>query len=146
MLIRKIKEADLEGLQKVYLELCEDESNLEQMKEKFRAIDGNEDYYLLWAEVEGKIVGTVMGIVCHDLVGNFKAFMTVENVVVMENYRGRGICKALFQELERIAIERECTYIYLVSGETRKVAHQMYHKLGFRSDNVVGFRKYLNKA
>lgn len=146
MLIRKIKEADLEDLQKVYLELCEDESNLEQMKEKFRAIDCNEDYYLLGAEVEGKIVGTVMGIVCHDLVGNFKTFMTVENVVVMGNYRGRGICKALFQELERIASERECTYIYLVSGETRNVAHQMYRKVGFRSDNVVGFRKYLNKA
>ena len=69
--------------------------------------------------------------------------MTIEKVIVASSCRGEGICKALFEELERIAAERACSYMYLVSGETRKAAHHIYRKLGFDSDHVVGFRRYL---
>ncbi len=145
MLIRKVKEEDLKDLQRVFLYLCDQEGSLEKMQEAFKYIDSNQDYYLLGAEVDGKIVGTVMGIVCRDMVGTYTAFMTVENVVVLEAYRGRGIGRSLFETMEQVAIERNCAYIYLVSGDTRNIAHKMYHKLGYRSDNVVGFRKYLAK-
>jgi len=143
MFVRKIKEDDLSDLNELYFELCEEEGDVKRMKETFKCIEQNRDYYLIGAEEDGKIVGSIMGIVCYDLVGKYKAFMTVENVIVGKGYRGKGIARALFQYMEEIAHERECTYIYLVSGNQREVAHIMYERLGYRSDNVKGFRKYL---
>ena len=143
MLIRKIKASDLQDLHELYMELC-GEGNLEQMKNTFVKVDKNEDYYLIGAEVDGKIVGTLMGIVCHDLAGKYKAFMTIENVIVLDAYRGKGIAKKLFEYIQEIACERKCRYIYLVSGNNREVAHQMYDKLGYKSDKVTGFKKFLD--
>ena len=143
MLIRKIKASDLQDLHELYMELC-GEGNLEQMKNTFVKVDKNEDYYLIGAEVDGKIVGTLMGIVCHDLAGKYKAFMTIENVIVLDAYRGKGIAKKLFEYIQEIACERQCRYIYLVSGNNREVAHQMYDKLGYKSDKVTGFKKFLD--
>lgn len=143
MHIRKIQERDLEDLAKLYKALSDDRCDMEEMRRKFQLIDGNEAYHLLGVEVGGKIVGTLMAITCHDLVGSFKAFMTIENVAVSESCRGMGIGKALFGEAERIAKEYECSYIYLVSGPTRLTAHKMYAKLGYTDEGALGFRKHL---
>lgn len=143
MLVRRIEEKDLMDLNNLYTVLCEEEGDIEQMQSIFAKIKANEDYYLIGVEMDHKIVGTIMGIVCHDLVGKYKAFMTIENVIVDEAYRGRGIGKALFKYIEEVAYERECRYIYLVSGNQREVAHKMYQRLGYQCHNVKGFRKYL---
>ena len=143
MHIRKIQEMDLKDLAELYKVLSDEPCDHEEMKRKFHLIDGNQDYHLLGAEIDGKIVGTLMAIVCHDLVSGYKAFMTVENVATSEEYRGMGIGKALFGEAERIAREHECSYIYLVSGPTRVLAHKMYAKLGYNEEGALGFRKQL---
>ncbi|PHV70829.1 GNAT family N-acetyltransferase [Sporanaerobium hydrogeniformans] len=143
MIIEKITKKELTDLQELYRGLCDDEKSLKEMEEVFEGICQNKDYYLLGAKVEGRVVGTLMGIVGFDLAGKYKHFMTIENVIVDESYRGRGICKKLFHAIEGIALERGCRYIYLVSGETRQIAHQMYKRLGYDCDHVVGFRKYL---
>lgn len=144
MILRKLKEEDLLDLCNLYTELCDEEGNLEVMKSTFASISNNPDYYLIGAESEGKIVGTLMGIVCHDLAGKYKAFMTIENVIVSEKSRGKGVAKRLFKYIEEIAFERDCRYIYLVSGNNRKVAHKIYEKLGYECNNVTGFKKFLD--
>lgn len=144
MVIRKIEITDLPDLYDLYTVLCEEEGNMELMKKTFSLLDKNEDYYLLGAEIDGKIVGTLMGIVCHDLAGKYRAFMTIENVIVLEAYRGGGVAKNLFKHIEEIACQRECRYIYLVSRNSREIAHKMYGKLGYRCDNVTGFKKFLD--
>lgn len=143
MKIRKIQEADLQDLRALYIELCEEDISIESMQRAYKNIETNEAYYLLGAEIEGKIVGTLMGIVCFDLAGEDKNFMTLENVVVSPEYRGRGICKGLFHEIEKIAKERDCYYIYFVSGKQRTVAHEVYRVLGYADQGAKGFRKYL---
>lgn len=142
MVIRKIKESDLEELRSLYCELCDRELSLEGIKKAFMRVNDNKDYYLLGAEIEGKIVGTLMGIVCYDVASENQNFMTIENVVVGKLHRGKGICKALVHEIEKIAKANECNYIYLVSGENRKEAHALYSTLGYADENARGFRKH----
>ncbi len=143
MKIRKIQEVDLQDLRALYIELCDKDRSIEGIKRAYKNIENNEAYYLLGAEIDGKIVGTLMGIVCFDLAGEDKNFMTLENVVVSPEYRGRGVCKALFNEIERIAKERNCEYIYFVSGKQRTVAHEAYRILGYADEGAKGFRKHL---
>ena len=143
MQIRKIEEKDLKDLAQLYKVLSDETCGMEEMLRKYHLINQNSAYHLLGAEVDGKIVGTLMTVTCHDLVGQFKAFMTIENVVVSVTCSGKGIGRALFAEAERIAKEEECSYIYLVSGPTRTVAHKMYAALGYTDEGALGFRKYV---
>jgi GNAT superfamily N-acetyltransferase len=82
-----------------------------------------------------------MGIFCLDLVGECKPFMVIENVIVSKRVRRQGIGKKLMHKIEEIAKERGCSYTIFVSGEERKEAHLFYEKLGFKEENVVGYRK-----
>ena len=143
MNIRPIKEADLQDLRELYIDLCDEERSIESIQRAYKRIENNEAYCLLGAEVNGKIVGTLMGVVCCDLAGENQDFMTIENVIVSSEYRGRGICKGLFHEIEAIARRRNCAYIYFVSGKQRVVAHEAYEALGYMDEGAKGFRKHL---
>ena len=59
----------------------------------------------LVAECGGELLGTVMGIICLDIAAACRPFMLIENVVVAERARGRGIGKKLMASVERIAVE-----------------------------------------
>lgn len=141
--IRRIEKKDLRDLSTLYAVLTGEPSDLTYMEETFAIIEHNPAYILLGAEVDGKIVGTLMGVVCHDMISQCKAFMTIENVAVAEGYRGYGIGKNLFRVIEEVAKERACHYVYLVSGPTRHAAHRMYEKLGYTEEGALGFRKYM---
>ena len=70
-----------------------------------------------------------------------RAAELIENVAVLPEYQGKGVGKAMFQEIERWGKEQDCHYEMLVSGLQRTGAHKFYNALGF--DEVKGFKKYL---
>jgi GNAT superfamily N-acetyltransferase len=141
--IISIEENDLRGLVPLFEELSYVNCNFDKMLSNFRWIAQNENYVILGAKYKGKIVGSLMGIICHDLVGECKPFMVIENVIVTSAFRGLGIGKKLMIEIERIGKEKNCYYTMFVSGSKRKDAHKFYESLGYGIDDVQGFKKYL---
>ncbi len=141
--IKPIIEQDLPALSRLYEELMGMATDEERMTEVFRFAKTLGSYHILGAFHEGELAGSVMGIICLDLVGRCKPFMVIENVIVSDRIRRQGIGKKLMAEIERIAIEKDCAYMILVSGEKRKEAHVFYEKLGFRDEQVEGYRKHL---
>jgi GNAT superfamily N-acetyltransferase len=143
MEIVRIQKSDLPDLSKLLEELSSLKSNYLKIERAFEQIIDNENYYLLGAKMDGQLVGSVMGILCLDLVGECLPFMAIENVIVSKDYRNRGIGKALMAEIELIASGLNCYYTFFVSGEDRKEAHKFYGFLGYDIDKVKGFKKYL---
>ena len=80
-----------------------------------------------------------MGIVCLDLIGNCNPYMLVENVVVLSEFRGKGIGKLLMNSLEEFGQEHNCNYVVLVSGSQRSEAHKFYQSIGYELQ--AGFKK-----
>lgn len=142
--IGPIEAEDLTALNELYRELTGQCSDPDRMARLYEAIRIDPHYHLLGAYGEEGLVGTVMGILCWDLVKDCRPFMVVENVVVSASSRGRGVGKALMLELERIARAKDCAYIILVSGAQRKDAHAFYEGMGYRQEQVEGFRKKLH--
>jgi predicted N-acetyltransferase YhbS len=134
---------DLESLAQLYEELSGEETDLCKMKENFKLMESNPNYVVLTAKEDNLVVGTVMGIICLDLVRKCKPFMVIENVIVKSAWRGRGIGVRLMEEIEEIGRERECYFTMFVSGGHRKEAHQFYETIGYNLDFVQGFKKYL---
>jgi GNAT superfamily N-acetyltransferase len=143
VIIKEVESESLLELSNLYTELINKSTNYNKLEEVFEVVKANDNYILLGAFVDGELVGSVMGIVCHDLVGECKPFMVLENVVVASRARRQGIGYKLMAAIETIAHERGCWYIILVSGEQRKEAHIFYEKLGYGEENVEGYRKHL---
>lgn len=142
MIVRKVEKADLPQLALLYEQLMEEPTDLALMEKTFSEVTADGRSVVLGAFVAEKLIGTVYVIVIRDLVTNCSPFAVVENVVVDEAFRGHGAGKALMQAAEEAAREFGCTYMMLVSGEKRSVAHKLYESAGYDVP-VRGFKKYL---
>lgn len=111
--------------------------------ELIEKVAGDPQKYLLAAQdlETGTLCGTLLGVVFEDICGDCRPILLVENVAVLPEYQGKGVGKAMFQEIERWGKEQDCHYEMLVSGLQRTGAHKFYNALGF--DEVKGFKKYL---
>jgi GNAT superfamily N-acetyltransferase len=98
---------------------------------------------LLVAEDKNRLIGSVMGILCEELYGEFKPFMVVEDVIVDKHHRRLGIASSLMRELEKYALKNNCNYIIFVTESDRKDAHKFYESIGYKADAYKGFKKRL---
>ncbi|MBP2629287.1 MAG: GCN5-related N-acetyltransferase [Firmicutes bacterium] len=139
-----INSSDLGQLALLYEELTGIKTNMVLMEKMYKKIADNTDYILIGAkDEEQRLVGSVMGIVCTDIVGECQPFMVLENVIVSEKSRRRGTGRQLVKYIENCARERNCYYIMLVSLLKRKDAHAFYESIGYKLGVVQGFKKYL---
>ena len=142
--LRKAQEKDLDGLDPVMLVISDAAGERETVKRLLKKIDADPQKYLLVAEdVEtGTLCGSLFGVVFEDICDSCRPILLVENVAVLESFQGKGVGRAMFQEIERWAKEEwDCHYEILASGLNRTGAHKFYAALGF--DEVKGFKKYL---
>jgi GNAT superfamily N-acetyltransferase len=142
--IERITVDDLAALAQISEELSGRATDVGKMTVSFSRINSNPDYFLIGAKDEQhRLIGMAMAIICQDIVGECRPFMVLENIIVTQKQRGSGIGRKLIQYTERIACERGCYYIMLVSLATRTEAHKFYEALGYNIGVVQGFKKYL---
>jgi len=104
--------------------------------EDLREIVRSPSTILLLAKGERDIMG-MLTLVLFRIPTGVRAI--IEDVVVDEAYRGRGIAEAL----TRVAIDRAQEAVDLTSRPSRVAANRLYQKLGFRQreSNVYRFAR-----
>lgn len=112
------------------------------MPERLAAIADHHDNFLLVAEIEGVVCGTVFVCFCMDAMYGEQPFTLVENVVIAPAWRQQGIGTQLFSRVETMSIERASSKIMLLSSVEREPAHAFFRQIGFSSDKKRGFVKY----
>lgn len=90
----------------------------------------------LVAEVNGEVVGTVMG--GYDGHRGAAYYLGVH-----PEYRGRGIANALLSRLEKKLIARGCPKIQIMVREDNDMVQGMYERLGYEHSDVVVLGKRL---
>jgi GNAT superfamily N-acetyltransferase len=98
---------------------------------------------LLSAVENGLLIGSIMGVICGELYGECRPFLVLENMIVDKEYRNRGVGKALMSELEKIAVEKTCTQIILVTETNRIDACKFYESKGYSPNIHTGYKKKL---
>lgn len=137
MIIEKLQTNHTEQVIALQQTLVPFELSADCAESLYKTLRHSDDYYVAVAREGDTILGTATGICCHGLGGNF---LVIEDFVVMENLRGKGIGTKLMAQLDAFAVSRNCIYAILVSSGFRKNAHRFYEKCGFH-DDVRGFRK-----
>lgn len=144
MKIVALTEQDLPDLAQLYRQFRGEESSLKEMRKTFRRLRKNPDYTLLGVREGGALVGSVMGILCRELYGRCQPFMVVEDVIVDQAYRRRGIGSLLMRAIEQEAFRNSCGYIMLVTDANRREALGFYEHLGYHPQRYRACKKYLS--
>lgn len=140
IIIEKLKIEDIEELLELYKKLAPFENLVEESIEIYKQMFKDDQYLILTAKDEGKVIGSVLGICCKSIATGGRPFLVIEDVIVDENVRGKGIGSKLIGSIEEFGKRNNCAYGILVSSGFRKDAHKFYESLGFTED-VRGFRK-----
>ena len=137
MIIEKLKIENLSQVLELHSTLIPFEISFDKAIKTYKEMLMNENYYLAVAKEDDKILGSAIGICCKCLA---VSFLVIEDVIVKEGVKGKGIGRRLMESLNEFARTKNCAYAILVSSDFRKNAHQFYEKVGF-TDSVRGFRK-----
>ena len=94
------------------------------------------------AAIDDKVVGFVH--VEDYITLYFETMANILGLAVSSNYRKKGIGKALLEQAEKWAVEKDIALMRLNSGEKRTGAHEFYKRLGYLSEkNQLRFIKRL---
>jgi len=142
--IKRLTRDDLFQLALLYKELSDKGTDMEKMQDIFEKINSDSQYLLVGVKnSDGELVGSILAVVCHDVLGECRPFMVIDNVIVKSGFRGLGIGKKLIEYVEAFAKEKNCYSISFVSSCRRKESHKFYAAQGYATDFVQGFKKYL---
>jgi len=104
-----------------------------------RFFDSYEPVHALVAEQSGRILGLVHYIY-HRSTISIAPTCYLQDLFTVEAARGKGIGRALIQEVYRIAADAGCGRVYWLTHETNATAMQLYDKVAEKSGFVV-YRK-----
>lgn len=132
--LRKAEEQDLPCILPLYAQLGQDNGRilpLEQARIILAHMRAYPDYQLNVAVVRGEIVG-VFALLVMDNLGHLGAPSgVVEDVVVREDWRRRGIGRKMLDFALNYCKSRGCYKVALSSNLQREEAHRFYERLGF---------------
>ncbi len=143
MEIAALQEGDLAELAQLYQQLLPNDISIARMRVAFERNRNNENHLILTAKLENRLVGTLLAVVCEMLFGQCKSFMVIEDVIVDEGQRRKGIGKALMRYAEKYARSRNCTYIMLITDADRLGSQEFYRSLGYATEEYKAFKKSL---
>jgi GNAT superfamily N-acetyltransferase len=139
--IRDAEPGDLERLLQLY-------GLLEGPYRGIKATDGDEAAHrftrilldpnqrTIVAEIDGKVVGTLVVAILPNLAHGGAPYAVVENVVVDEEHRGEGIGRALMHDALALARETGAYKLTLSTNARRKEAHEFYRSLGMKETHA----------
>jgi len=134
MQIREAKESDIETILSLYSSLEDKDEGLSKEKaieifEKMKTYPYHKVYVV---ENEGKIVGTFVLTILDYFAHNGKRAGVLEDVVVDERERSKGIGKLMLNFAIEECRKNNCYKLALSSNIKRERAHSFYEKNGFK--------------
>jgi ribosomal protein S18 acetylase RimI-like enzyme len=142
IIVRPMILDDIPELAELYRQFWGHSSDVPKMIELMERLLPREEYIFLSAVEDGKLVGSVYGIVCEQPYGSCKPFLVLHCLIVDQDHRQKGVASLLFAELEYRAREKGCIHCDLITYADNEAACSFYRACGFPTD-TAGFRKTL---
>jgi len=136
MEIREAGAADLPGVLPLFGQLGMDDGRVLDTEEASRLIEkmrSYPDYRLYMAVLDGKVLGAFVLLIMDNFAHLGAPSGIVENVVVSEGWRGKGIGAAMMRFAKARCREKNCYKMVLSSNRNRAEAHRFYRSLGFET-------------
>jgi N-acetylglutamate synthase-like GNAT family acetyltransferase len=141
VIVREARGADAAVIAALYHSFVSS-PHIDVRADRLEIIASDPNNFLFVCEVDKVVCGTAFLTLCLDAMFGNQPYGVIENVVVNEAWRGKGIGSLLFEHAEELCRIRECSKIMLLSTATRESAHRFFERQGYSSANKRGFVKY----
>ncbi len=144
-MIREIIHKDYDELMRLYMQLQNNplpEKN-RCVVELWDRILKNEDYHIIVAEENEKIVSSCTCIVISNLTHNQQPYALIENVITDKGYRKRGFATACLDYAKNIAINKNCYKIMLLTSSKEESTLNFYEQAGYNRKDKTAFIQWI---
>lgn len=146
MIIREADKNDLDEILQLYLYLHEKSipQDSQLLRKTWDSIINDVNHHLIVCEADGKIVASCVCVIIPNLTRNVRPYAFVENVVTQEEYRKKGYATACLNYAKRIAEEKNCYKIMLLTGSKEESTLKFYRNAGYNSSDKTAFIQWIN--
>jgi GNAT superfamily N-acetyltransferase len=125
----------------LYRQLQPDDPMVEELKRKpvFESIIEFESNSLIIAEINNSVVSSCYLNIIPNLTRNLRPYAVIENVITDQNYRNRGIGKAIMQYAINKSWEAGCYKVMLMTGRKEESTLAFYKSCGLESGLKTAF-------
>ncbi|GAB7043287.1 MULTISPECIES: GNAT family N-acetyltransferase [Catenuloplanes] len=140
-MLREATAADLHAITRLYHQLNPDDPVLADGSDHavYRRILDTPGLHLLVWEHAGAVAATTYLNIIPNLSRSASPYAVIENVVVEESLRGRGIGKRLMAGTLAAAWDAGCYKAMLATGSRDPATHGFYRSCGFSTDDKTSF-------
>jgi N-acetylglutamate synthase-like GNAT family acetyltransferase len=139
--IRHAEPADANRITELYRQLVSNTA-ISVQAERISAISEDAKTALFVCALDGQVEGSALVCLCADVMFDSQPFAVVENIIVNEAVRGKGLGAALLRHIEAFCLAKNCSKIMLLSASQRERAHHFFEQAGFTGTSKRGFVKY----
>lgn len=140
-MFREARRGDLDAVLRLYRQLHPDDPVLENGSDAavFEQILVTEDLYLFVIEQDEKVVATTYLNIIPNMTRSAAPYAVIENVVVDESRRGRGLGKRIMAGTLQAAWDAGCYKAMLLTGSREPATHAFYRACGLSGDEKAAF-------
>jgi len=134
--IREARAKDLPAAMPLFGQLGLDDGRVlddDEARRLFEKMRRYPDYRLYIALLDGEVLGAFALLIMDNLGHRGAPSGIVEDVVVREGWRGRGIGTAMMRFAMGLCRAKQCYKMVLSSNRNRGEAHRFYRALGFET-------------
>lgn len=144
-MVREVTEKELNELLELYLFLHEESMPeiTENLLNTWNDIIQDKNHHIVVNVVDDKIVSSCVCVIIPNLTRNIRPYAFVENVVTHIDYRGKGYATECLNYAKRIAEEKNCYKIMLLTGSKRETTLNFYKHVGYNSNDKTAFIQWL---
>lgn len=141
-MIRKLELKDIEEVFELLNELYKNKIEYSLFIEKYKESLKDDKFYGIVAIENNKVVGVLISRLINRLVKK-RNILFIDDLIVNEKYRSKGIGKLLIQVAINYATSKDCETVELTSYILNVNAHRFYENNGFEK-KLYKFKRYLN--
>ena len=144
-MIREACFEDLQAILELYLNLHETGIPEESahLNQTWKTIMEDENHHLIVCETDGRIVSSCVCVIIPNLTRGVRPYAFVENVVMHREYRGRGYATECLAYAKKIAKEKNCYKMMLLTGSKSEKTLEFYRNAGYNSVDKTAFIQWL---
>ncbi len=130
MIIRLVKPPDYKELMHLYNLFVGSDRYSRYDNDSFERVVHNPNNFVYIAEDKGNLIGFASFSI-RDVIRYAKPIAELDELLVLEEYRKKGVGKQLMEKVETKAKERNCYRLFIESHYDHKAAHKFYESLGY---------------
>jgi N-acetylglutamate synthase-like GNAT family acetyltransferase len=140
-IIREARSTDAAAIADLYRSFVSS-PHITVREDRLEAIASDPHNFVFVCDVDGVVCGTAFLTLCLDAMFGNQPYGVIENVVVNQAWRRKGIGGQLLEHVEEVCRIHHCSKIMLLSTSSRRSAHRFFEQHGFSSADKCGFVKY----